>query len=197
MARPENAAAFLATTTPCACITGRRAAMADPGICYCGNYGGGKHTKSARCPDSMEELRARIAQLEAENTAIQPLREQLSRQDKQIGRLQAENKRLRTVAQCNCGCTSTDYSDHGLSCPFYLKGKAERLTAENAELSNHLEEATQSGIDTAREITETLSKRLDEVEAENAGLREAKKSLDAAFDYWQARFSALSDAWRS
>jgi hypothetical protein len=44
--------------------------MADPGICYCGNYGGGKHTKSARCPDSMEELRARIAHLQENNARL-------------------------------------------------------------------------------------------------------------------------------
>jgi chromosome segregation ATPase len=39
--------------------------MANPGICDCGNYGGGRHTKSARCPESIAELRARIADLEA------------------------------------------------------------------------------------------------------------------------------------
>lgn len=29
--------------------------MSDLGICYCGAYGGGKHTKSARCDGSREE----------------------------------------------------------------------------------------------------------------------------------------------
>jgi hypothetical protein len=32
----------------------RRRNVADPGICYCGAYGGGVHTKSARCDGSPE-----------------------------------------------------------------------------------------------------------------------------------------------
>jgi hypothetical protein len=68
-----------------------------------------------------------------------------------------------------------------------IKGLCWLCTAENAELSKHLEEATQAGIDTAREITETLSKRLDEVEAENAGLREALQTMIEIHDEQNGR----------
>lgn len=42
-----------------------------------------------------------------------------------------------------------------------------------AALTRELEEATQAGIDTAREISDTLTGRIDELEAENELRREA------------------------
>ncbi len=39
---------------------------------------------------------------------------------------------------CNCGCTSKKYPDHNLSCAFYLKGKADRLSAENGRMRKAL-----------------------------------------------------------
>jgi hypothetical protein len=76
-----------------------------------------------------------------------------------------------------------------------LGEQRDRLSAENAELSSHLEEATQSGIDTALEITETLSKRLDEVEAENAGLREDEARMNWLENHgWAAQWPAKDEA---
>ncbi len=42
-----------------------------------------------------------------------------------------------------------------------------------------------------------LKQEVERLSAENAGLREGKKSLSDCLDYWQARFVALSDVWRS
>jgi hypothetical protein len=43
--------------------------MSDPGVCYCGAYGGGKHTLSARCKPTppalvtdMQRLDSRLSQ---------------------------------------------------------------------------------------------------------------------------------------
>jgi hypothetical protein len=51
-----------------------------------------------------------------------------------IALLTAENQRLRSVAECNCGCVGGNYSDHNLSCPTWLKGRGDRLEAENQRL---------------------------------------------------------------
>lgn len=48
--------------------------MTDAGICYCGNYGGGMHTRSARCQETREELSARIAELEQDYGREQAMR---------------------------------------------------------------------------------------------------------------------------
>lgn len=31
---------------------------------------------------------------------------------------------------CNCDCTTSDYSDHALACPFYIAGKQARIARE-------------------------------------------------------------------
>lgn len=49
-----------------------------------------------------------------------------------------------------------------------------------ADLTRELEEATQAGIDTAREISDTLTGRIDELEAENERLEGANKALTEA-----------------
>src|SRR6185312_11502272 len=100
----------------------RRIPVTDDNICYCGNYGGGKHTRSARCPGgealssnprSMSGPEAKRAVEEAPRRLRQTLAE--------IERLRAVladvAKRLKTGYEpgCDCGgCRTMRYAEKAL-----------------------------------------------------------------------------------
>lgn len=59
----------------------------------------------------------------------------------------------RTKKQCNCGCVSTDYSDHGLQCPFYLAGKSARTArTKEKQVIIRIREAHQTLIEIAGDL---------------------------------------------
>jgi hypothetical protein len=105
--------------------------------------------------EEVEQLRARIVQLEA------------------------ENKRLLQPGACNCASTSEDYWQHALSCPVLLKGKSERLSAENAGLRELCAEHETCVADhNAKDLAiERLRERVGELESAKAHCHEGMANL--------------------